>query len=129
MEEKSSPYARIMGLLWCLKQLGFVADLRYYILSRDESIIEDMFLAMLPRIKKGIARNCLVPYMKSTPVFLRPVVILRIYVPMIEGMKELMKTIKLDASSSELISLLNPDTLERSFGDLIREHIRFRLGF
>ena len=120
-------------LLWSLKQLDSIYklgnNLCFYILTVDSSIREDMFLAMLLRIRNGIKRNCLVDCMKMTPLVLRQLIMERIYGSMIEALKELMMTIALVELTPEVVALVDSAVFEENFGETIRANIRARLGF
>lgn len=129
----STPYRKTIAVLWGLKQLksmyALSTDLYYLIFTASSEICENIFLAMLPRIKRGIRGNCLADHVMGMPLALRPLAIEKIYRSMIFGLQVLVEIISKEELTSEMISLLDAATLEKNFGCAIRKNIRLRLGF
>ncbi len=119
--------SRIRALIWSFKELGLSRDLSYFILLKDETTVNDMFFALLPRIEKGLELNCLTDYMKGTPLYVRPMIIAHIFENTIQLLKQIMKKY---LSSNELNNpLFDADSVVVYFGDELHERIGTLLGF
>ncbi len=119
--------SRLRVLLWLFKKLGLPRDLSYFILLKDETAVHDMFVALLPRIEKGLELNCLMDCMKETPLYVRPMIIAHIFEHTIQQLQQIMKQCTLNEEFND--ALFDADSVEAYLGEEIRLRIGTLLGF
>ena len=139
-EEKNRSEARlrVLAVLRSFKKMKLPKDLCNLILSKNAKLIDDIFLIVLPRITKGIERNCLAETMNIIPYFLRPAFVGLLSEHTIQVLRQHMKERLVERMnhdnnaveiSQETLVILDPETLEENFANIIRENIGTRLGF
>ena len=117
-------HRKTVCILGCLKRFNVPKDVCYLILSFNR---EEAFNALIPRINNGIARNCLAEYMRTIPVFLKHLVIERIYDYTINIVREDMKKAHSLMKHPVMLELLHAATLEELFAPILHNNIRERL--